>query len=235
MTEPSSKLIELAENLRKDLASADLPRTYAILYSQYTRLSANRPSLSTWQGTDTLDCLNDALRLLDAAFIERETGNHNWHESARRTGELLEWLSHPRLNTDGLPLRLLSAAAYQLAGYPARSSGLLNEDTSELNESKIIRSLLKAEFPNLLKQLTLYWADNITLLAQREVGLPWHDSQQLSEELQQRIVKETASSLGILCAEMRWGDEIRLKKALDKLKDIGKILLHSEDAYSWLL
>src|SRR5712692_8854667 len=160
MTKPSTESIELAENIRKDLAGADLPRSYAILYSQYTRLSANRPSLSRWQESDALDCLNDAMRLLDAAFIEREAGNDAWHDSARRTGELLEWLSHPQLNTDGLPLRLLSAAAYQLAGYPARSSGLLHEDTSVLNESKILRSLLKAEFPNLLKQLTQYWADN---------------------------------------------------------------------------
>ncbi len=235
MTKPSTESIELAENIRKDLAGADLPRSYAILYSQYTRLSANRPSLSRWQESDALDCLNDAMRLLDAAFIEREAGNDAWHDSARRTGELLEWLSHPQLNTDGLPLRLLSAAAYQLAGYPARSSGLLHEDTSVLNESKILRSLLKAEFPNLLKQLTQYWADNISSLTQRETTLPWQDPKLLSDELQQRIVIETASSLGILCAEMRWGDDIRLKKALDKLKDIGKMFIHGEDAYSWLL
>src|SRR5258706_8738870 len=120
MTRPSSKTIELARNLRKDLAGADLPRSFAKLYSQHTRLSANRPSLSTWQETETLECLNDAIRLLEAAFIERDAGSQDWPDSARRTGELLEWLAHPQLNPDGLPLRLLSAAAYQLSGYPAR-------------------------------------------------------------------------------------------------------------------
>src|SRR6266581_2612012 len=181
MTEPKSKTIELAENLRKDLAGADLPINYAILYSQYTRLSANRPSLIGWEESTAFECLNDAMRLLDAAFIEREAGNNGWRESARRTGELLEWLSHPQLNTDELPLRLLSAAAYQLAGYPARSSGLLYEDTSVLNESQILRFLLKAEFPNLLKQLTQYWADNTSSLTQRERALPWQDNKLLSD------------------------------------------------------
>src|SRR5260370_18166365 len=131
------------------------------------------------------------MRLLDAGFIEREAGNDAWNDSASRTGELLEWLSHPQLNTDGLPLRLLSAAAYQLAGYPARSSGLLHEDTSVLNESKILRSLLKAEFPNLLKQLTQYWADNISSLIQKETTLPWQDPKLLYDELHQSIDIET--------------------------------------------
>lgn len=49
------------------------------------------------------------------------------------------------------------------------------------------------------------------------------------------IVKETASSLGILCAKMRWGNELRLEKAIAKLSDIAKVLLHGHDNYSWLL
>jgi len=237
MTKPSSKTIELAGNLRKDLAGPILPRIYAKLYSQYTRLNANRPSLNSWQEAEALNCLEDAIQLLDAAFIERDAGQEDWRNSARRTGELLEWLSHPLLNPDGLPLRLLSAAVYQLAGYPARSSGLLNDDISEPEESYILRALLKAEFPTLLKQLAQYWAENISLEEQIEAkaALPWQDSQLLSDELQKRIVKETASCLGILCAEIRWGDNDRLQLALNKLKDIGKLLLHGNDHYSWLL
>lgn len=235
MTEQISNSIQLAGNLRRELAGADLPTTYAKLYSQHTRLSANRPSLITWQKEEALLCLDDAMRLLEAAFIERDAGNDNWRDSARRTGELLEWLSHPELNPEGLPLRLLAAAAYQLAGYPARSSGLLYEDATESGESRILRLLLKAEFPNLLQQLTRYWAENLPFILQKNSTLPWQDSISLSYELQRSIVKETASSLGVLCSEMRWGDEARLKRALDKLKDIGKLLIYGEESYSWLL
>ncbi|WP_190942222.1 hypothetical protein [Nostoc flagelliforme] len=65
---------------------------------------------------------------MEAAFIQRETGDTNWRNGMLRVGELFEWLSHPQLNPDILPIRLLAAAVYELAGYPARAAGLLNED-----------------------------------------------------------------------------------------------------------
>src|SRR2546427_152291 len=86
--------------------------------------------------------------------------------------------------------RELAGADYQLAGYPARSSGLLNEDATELDESRILRLLLKAEFPNLLQQLTRYWAENLPFILKKNSTLPWQDSDTLSYELQRRIVKE---------------------------------------------
>lgn len=53
-------------------------------------------------------------------------GDAQWSEAMLRAAELLEWLSHPLLNAEGLPLGLLAASAYQLAGYPARAAGLLS-------------------------------------------------------------------------------------------------------------
>src|SRR5260370_28716064 len=128
------------------------------------------------------------MRLLEAAFTEREGGNDNWRESVRRAGEILEWLSHSQLNEDGLPTRFLAAAAYQLAGYPARSSGLLNADPSEENESQILKFLLKAEFPNLLKALSKYWA-SIVAPRKNELSLSWQNPDELNIGLQQRMLK----------------------------------------------
>jgi len=153
MTQPSRETLDLAGKLRESLAGTTLPKSFAKLYSQHTRLGAGQSGLTNWLETETAKCLDDALRLLEAAFTEREGGNDNWRESVRRAGEILEWLSHPQLNAEGLPTRFLAAAAYQLAGYPARSSGLLNADPGEEDESQILKFLLKAEFPNLLKEL----------------------------------------------------------------------------------
>ncbi len=230
---PTRETLDLAGKLRERLAGATIPKTFAKLYSQHTLLGGRGTGLVNWSETETSDCLDDAMRLLEAAFTEREGGNDNWRESVRRAGEILEWLSHSQLNEDGLPTRYLAAASYQLAGYPARSSGLLNADPGEENESKILKFLLKAEFPNLLLELSKYW---VTTLAPSRNELPQSENaDQLNTGLQQLILKETIGALGILCAAMRWGDESRLEKALAKLSSVGKVLLHGYDPYSWLL
>ena len=235
MATSKSEIERLAQELRKNWAGTNLPRPLAKLYSQYTRLRFNQPGLQSWQGEDTIDRLNDAMRLLEAAFVERDAGADSWRESAQRAGAILEWLSHPQLNTEDLPIRLLAAAAYQLAGYPALSSGLLSEVATEGTESQILHFLLKAEFSRLLEQLVEYWAKNIELVSQTRISIPWHDDEALSDTLQQQVVKETASALGVLCAVMRWGEDDRMQKALEKLSTVGNFLLNGYDTYSWFL
>ncbi|HEY4035842.1 MAG TPA: DEAD/DEAH box helicase [Ktedonobacteraceae bacterium] len=234
MTQPSRETLNLAGKLRESLAGATIPKTLAKLYSQHTRLSAGQPGLVNWLETETAECLDNALRLVEAAFTEREGGNDSWRDSVRRAGEILEWLSHPQLNADGLPMRFLAAAAYQLAGYPARSSGLLNKVPDDENESNILKFLLKAEFPNMLSELSKYWATTVSPGVDK-LPLPWQKNNELNIGLQQRVLKETVSALGILCATMRWGKEPRLEKAIAKLTSIGNILLHGDNPYSWLL
>lgn len=234
MAQPSRETLNLAGKLREDLAGTTIPKTLAKLYSQHTRLASGERGLANWTTAETTECLEDALRLLEAAFAEREGGNDSWRESVRRAGEILEWLSHPQLNVDGLPTRFPAAAAYQLAGYPARSSGLLNAAPGEENESNILKFLLKAEFPKLLTELSQYWSQTITSKS-NESSLLWQNFDELNTSLQQRILRETVSALGILCATMRWGEEPRLETALDKLASIRNVLVHGDDPYSWLL
>jgi replicative superfamily II helicase len=234
MVQPSEKTLNLAKKLKKELASPSLSPSFAKLYSQHTRLREGQLGLSGWQKDEAAHRLNDAMRLIEVAFIEKESNIENWQEGMRRAGELLEWLSHPQLNSDKLPLRLLAAAAYQLAGYPARSTGLLNEDKADVVESKILHFLLKADFPHLFRQLTEYWA-TLFLSSTQNKELSGDEQEVFSDNLQQLIVKETASSLGILCAVMRWGEESRLEKALNKLTYVSKILIYGKDTYSWLL
>lgn len=235
MPQSGDEGIYAAEKLIKELAGSSLPPSFAKLYSQHTRLRTGQPGLTGWREDEASSRLSDATRLLGAAISARKAGDKNWTDGMRRAGELLEWLSHPQLNPDGLPIRLLAAAAYQLAGYPARSTGLLNEDSTELPESKILASLLKADFPNLFKVLTEYWATTVSSIRQEEVDLPWPDVEALSDRLHEWIVNETASSIGVLSATMRWGNESRLERSTDKLAAISKVLLNGTDPYSWLL
>jgi DEAD/DEAH box helicase len=234
---PDRETIELAQGIREQFLGTDFPSSLAKLYSQHRLLGANQKELKSWQTADTMEWLHNAVRLIDAGFIERDAGKSNWSDTLGRAGEILEWLSHPDLNPDDLPLRLLSAAAYQLAGYPARARGLLNEELVEGRESAFLRFLLKAELPDLFQQLVQYWrremsAETGTL---RETDISGDERDKFSEELQRKITTETMRSLGILCAEMRWGGESRLQVALEQLKNIGKIFLHTDVPYSWLL
>lgn len=231
----ASEIVASAKELRESFAGANLPRPFAKLYSQYTQLSFGLSGLQSWQADETSDRLNDAVGLLNAAFIERDAGGDNWRDSARRAGALLEWLSHPQLNRDRLPLTLLAAAAYQLAGYPALSSGLLDKSTVQTADSQILYFLLKADFPKLLEQIVDFWRNNLVLLRQARIEMSWQNHEEISLKLQLQIVKETASALGILCTAMRWGDTTRIQPALKKLSAIEHMLLNGHDSYSWLL
>jgi DEAD/DEAH box helicase len=235
MAQPSNEVIALATEVQNGLAGSTLTPAIAKLYSQHTRLRAGTEGLKGWRDSEADDRLNDAIRLIEAAFIKREAGETDWGNGMLRAGEILEWLSHPQLNPNNLPIRLLAAAIYELAGYPARAAGLLNEDAIGGIESEILRSLLKADFPNLLQLLTKHWTTAISLNLQADTSLLWDDTDTQSHKFNEWIVNQTASSLGILCAKMRWGNEPRLEKAIEKLTDVAKVLLHGHDNYSWLL
>ncbi|MBF2066060.1 MAG: DEAD/DEAH box helicase [Calothrix sp. C42_A2020_038] len=238
MAQPSEEVIALATELQNSLAGSRLTPAIAKLYSQHTRLRAGTEGLKGWREDETGERLNDAIRLIEAAFIKKEAEETDWRNGMLRAGEILEWLSHPQLNPNNLPIRLLAAAIYELSGYPARATGLLNEDAIEGIESEILRSLLKADFPNLLQLLTKHWTTALSLNLQADTSLlwdDWDDTDTQSHKFNEWIVNQTASSLGILCAKMRWGNEPRLEKAIEKLSDIAKVLLHGHDNYSWLL
>jgi len=234
MIQPS-ELIALAREVQQDLADSGLPPTFARLYSQYTRLKAGQPGLTSWRDNEFDNLLNETLRLVEAGFIQKEANDPNWRSGMRRVGELLEWLSLPDLNRDRLPLQLLSAAAYQLAGYPARASGLLTEVANEETESQILHALLKADFQNLLHLLTNYWGTNDSLNISSLTERASTEGDSFKIDLHYIIIREVASALGILCAEFRWGNERRLQRAISKLSSASKALLNNDNSYSWLL
>lgn len=227
----NDRTIQLARETREILAKPSLIPAVAKLYSQHTRLISGRPGLHSWGESEAVLRLDDANRLIQCAYIEREAGESHWSESMRRAGELLEWLSHPEFELERIPILLLSAAAYQLAGYPARSLGLLKNNTHYNPESNMLAALLSVDFLKLSKLIAKFWKSEGMHQSRNMVK----KEGEFSEEVSRWVIKETVRVLGILCAYMRWGEDERLHVALSKMEAISRIYLHGQDSYSWLL
>lgn len=227
----NEKTIEYLRSVRSELAGDVLPPSFAKLYSQYTRLRMNQPGLRGWRDKEFSDRLADAVTLIDAGLSEREFGGEEWREALKRSGELLEWLSHPELNIERLPLRLLSAGVYQLAGYPALSMGLLKSDQSDSSDSQILIALLRGDFPKVLALIIDYWGSELTERQKRGGTFRHIDI----SDVNSRLVDEIVKALGVLCTYMRWEDNGRLEQAQQKLRDLSNIMIYGTDNYSWLL
>ncbi|WP_447761258.1 DEAD/DEAH box helicase [Sphingopyxis panaciterrae] len=153
----TTAIAELARNIRAEFATDRLTPTQAKLYSQRIRHDMGRSGLASFGSGEAQSRLEEAMLLLEVAWIERDAGNAEWHSSAKRAAEILEWLSHSGLRPPGVPMHLLAAAAYQLAGYPAMALGLLQRFPSDDRQSVLLRSFLRADFPAALAATQAFW------------------------------------------------------------------------------
>ena len=226
MADESLDPLAAARALRTEVGQRLTP-AFAKTYSQYVLLRTGQDGLRNWQEKDFSDRLKDAAALVEAGFICREGGDESWQDALRRAGELLEWLSHPSINRDSLPLGFLGAACYQLAGYPARSAGLINQHPEPTDEGAVLRDLLRGDFPAVLSQ-------SLALVA---IGENENEEQEKStlEERQRLAFVEFARGLAVIAAGLRWGDEPRLQVAVDKLNRAQAALAPFLDPYTWLL
>lgn len=228
----SDEIITMAKDLTERLAGTKLPPELAKLYSQFTRVRDGQPSLEGWRDSEITNRLYDVIRLIEAGKVTREAGYLDIaQKSLKRAAEILEWISHPELKPNGVPVNLLAAASYQLAGFPARSTGLLNQSNNEQNDSRILKLLLQSNYRQLLFLVADYWK----IKYQDERLTERTKKEEYVEHIKDWIVKETISSIGLLIAYMRWGMESRLNKALLKLKEVSNLLIYNDKSYSWLL
>lgn len=217
--------IRAATETLSRLAPERLRPSDARLYSQHSRLRHGQPGLPSWQSSDGVARVADAAQLLHAGMLLREIGSPDWRTCVRRAGELLEWLSHPGIQLKDIPTRLLSAAAYGLAGFPARANALLREPASEL-ESQILCPFLRGDFSDAFAQIRHFWETQPT----STIG-PVAEQMTLSAF----VIQETVRALGVVCAVIRWPDELRMAAAIEKLDAIAGALTIEHDSYSWLL
>ena len=153
----------------------------------------------------------------------------------RRAGEILEWLNHPQFELRGVPTRLLAAAAYQLAGYPAMASSLLERTPAASDESRLLPPLLKGDFVELLGGLATFWQERYVEETLSSVSDGAADKAYDEHDIDEMLLRKIASALGTLCAQARWGGEPRFDSAVDQLANVSDFFMHSGDTYSWLL
>lgn len=230
MTDLSTQALLAGRLLRDQLATPRLPASVARLYSQHVRLRSGQPGLLSFSDSDLAAHLRDAVRLVEASLVSQSRGEAGWDSGLRRAAELLEWMSHPSLNEDGLPLTVLGAATYQLAGYPARASCLARRPPAGEHDAPLIRLLVTGNFNALLLLAAQVAADSRPALAQADTP-----RRQGGLSIDLVISGELASPLGVVCSALRWGDESRLDLARRKLGAVAPALRAYADPYAWLV
>ena len=156
--------IEIAREVRHNLASSALTERQAKLYSQRLRRDMGREGLASFAPGDVDLYLDEAILLLECGLLERRADPEGgWRDGIKRAAEILEWLSQSSLKPPGAPLHLLAAAGYQLADYPAMALGHLRYVPDDQPFSALLREFLRANFPATFEAVRAFWRDRQAL------------------------------------------------------------------------
>ncbi|WP_147803333.1 DEAD/DEAH box helicase [Alkalicoccus halolimnae] len=221
------ELEEIIIEYKSDFSSKKLPHQIAKLYSHFTKVNLNQYGLRSWGKADFQNSLEEAFRLIHIGFNLKDIAGGDWELFFLKAGEILEWLSHPKVNTYDYPLHFLSAAAYQIAGYPALANGLLNERKVTSKESEILRMFLKNDFKNLVPKLESYWTNN-------EFKNKKNERETFEDDINDYIVREVISVIGVLVTYFKWGDTDRIEKAIKKFESLSKLMLYDTNSFNWI-
>ncbi|RVM06130.1 DEAD/DEAH box helicase [Sinorhizobium meliloti] len=226
----SEAILELARTIRNTLAADKLSPLQAKLYSQRVRRDMGTEGLASFNAGELNARLDEAMLLLETAWLERKAGaDLGWRQALKRAAEVLEWISQSSIRPSGTPTHLLSAAAYQLAGYPAMALGHLRQMPADEPLSEMLRSFLRGDFANALKEVQNFWASQHTIAAEYSElhGVPF--------DLEMTTVCHVVMCIGTICSYLRTGETALVTRAIDKLDALAQSFLHSRDPYSYLL
>jgi hypothetical protein len=212
--------LEVIQEFGERTAGATLSRGIARLYSQHTRLRAGTNGLPSWTTKEFIDRLNEGEKLLVAGMAIAD--NTEYRRYLRRAGEIFEWAAVGSHADMPVPIVLLAASAYELAGYPARASGVISEHPVADTTSKILIALLRADFPEAQRLLLKNW--------QTEGGEGEPDNR-----ISVALLNQFLHALGVLTAWLRWGEDARVETALKTIEKISQALRYDSDRFSWLL
>lgn len=235
MVEVTERAALAGRRLQDELARPRLTVDLARLYSQHVRLRTGQGQLPSFTADEGARRLIDAVRLVDASFAARDRGDADWRTGLRRAAEVLEWLAHPETNPEGLPLSLLGAACYHLAGYPARASSLARRHAGE-EDAPLLRLLLQSDFEGLLSlAVGLAHESRTSVPPREEITQGGERTGATAEDLHELVVGEVAAALGVVAGEFRWGGGRRTAQALAKLRAAASVAIMISDPYEWLL
>lgn len=155
---------ELANGLRLNRAAEnELTPSQARLFVRSLQISWQVPPIG-WSQRESHEQFADARGLLHAATIFRELDGPSSLEASscyRRAAELLEWLARASDPvTRDVPVALLAAGAYQLAGLPAMATSLLAQERFGGTAAATFAAFLRADFENVLVHATSFWAEH---------------------------------------------------------------------------
>lgn len=224
---PTAATIDLVRDVRRQLAGSALTEHQAKLYSQRLRLEVGREGLASFAARDIEICLDEAILLVQSALLEKQADpNGGWQAGLKRAAEILEWLSQSSLKPPGAPLHLLSAAAYQLADFPAMALGQLRRMPDSEPFSALLREFLRANFPGTLEEIRTFWRDQRVLEVAGAID---------PSDITTHAVRHVVMSIGTVCAFLRTGSDTTTERALIKLEHLAAGFLHSRDPFSYLL
>lgn len=257
---------ELAATVRASRATEnELTPAQARLFVRSLQASWQVPPIA-WSARESREQFDDARRLLHAAGIFRDLdgeGSEDARGCYQRAGELLEWLARSSdAVTRDVPVALLAAGAYQLAGLPAMATSLLRQGGFGEGVAEIFAAFLSADFERLLKRSAAFWGDHpkltgrsgsAILLAEPEVDpeddepafdegdeRDRHDPADLptapaASKIGWYVVVELVRSVGLLADSLRRGSDARLAQALEKLSDLSALATRLSSDELWIL
>lgn len=236
---PSEAVLAIAVSIREALAGSALTPLQAKLYSQRVRREMGTAGLSSFSRAELRERLDEACLLLEAGWLERAADDGRaWTQAVKRAAEVLEWISHTSLKPAEAPIHLLSAAAYQVAGYPAMALGHLRTMPADERFSAILREFLRGDFDAALSGVQEFWKVQYVLGRDRTLTpeITDVDGRSLTlVALEVTTVRHVVMCIGTICSYLRTGEAVLVERALVKLDALAQSYLHSRDPYSYLL
>ena len=110
---PNETSLALARDIRGSLAGSRLSPLQAKLYSQRIRRDMGQDGLASFTADELVARLDEAMLLLETAWIERSAGGGEWKPAVKRAAEILEWLSQSSLRPEGAPTQSLAEGGPQ--------------------------------------------------------------------------------------------------------------------------
>lgn len=244
---------EIALNLRRNRAADnELTAVQARLFVRSLQLSWQVPPIF-WGEQDSELQLADARRLLHAASVLAEIDGPTSSDAIacyRRAAELLEWLTRSKDDiTRDVPVSLLAAGAYQMAGLPAMASSLLRLAPSDGIAGPIISSFLRADFDAVLQATGAFWSENPALTGragstillagdEREIGSMEEGAEPSglqTNNIGRYMIAETVRSLGLFAEAVRTANHSRVEQALAKMSALRNVATRLTSDELWIL
>lgn len=229
MPEFDQERLDLARAIQGDLAQE---RTLSAVQARsFVRCLQTDWDVETihWEDRDSDTILQQARHLIRAGRVLWTVGEGHPEKATlafRRAGELLEWLARARDKVgEEIPTALIAAGCYQLGELPAMASGLLRQVEHDDRGSRLFAEFLKADFDAVLRRTASFWRDN------RELTRHGVKGRFFGEDAEETVTwfgtVELVRCIGLAAQTLRRGDTARFSVALDRLRDVERLLVRT--------